>query len=210
MPRISQYPSQSGAAVANGDLIPIVDVGSPNVTERIAVDELAQAPQFSSRYKPLASDTIWISAPQMSATQGSPSLGSPSGFGYWAAWRLDADAAVETIAGSFVVPPGWVTANVDLYWFNHGTGSGNVHIGMTYRVDMTAGSNLNNNVTDSTAQTVTAGLQNILVVTRMVTGWSLPAAGRVTNIAPYRLGSNVADTLANDIGVLGVLVTRAS
>lgn len=55
MPKISDpvYPSQTGAQVANGDLMYIVDVGTPNISEKITVNELAQAPQFSSRYAPL-------------------------------------------------------------------------------------------------------------------------------------------------------------
>lgn len=73
MPKISQYPAQTGASVANGDLFPIVDVGSPNVSEYITADELAQIPQLSSRY---ASST---SFPAGAWTAWTPTITSGTG-----------------------------------------------------------------------------------------------------------------------------------
>jgi hypothetical protein len=50
----------TGANLANGDKLAVVDVGSPDVAKYITADELAQGSQFSSRYRPIAPTwTAW-------------------------------------------------------------------------------------------------------------------------------------------------------
>lgn len=51
--KVSALTALTGANVANGDELYIVDTGSPNVSKKITADELAQMPQLSSRYAPL-------------------------------------------------------------------------------------------------------------------------------------------------------------
>lgn len=49
--KVSALTALTGANVANGDELYIVDTGSPNVSKKITADELAQMPQLSSRYQ---------------------------------------------------------------------------------------------------------------------------------------------------------------
>jgi hypothetical protein len=51
----------TGANLANGDKLAVVDVGSPDVAKYITADELAQGSQFSSRYAAVTDfpDAAW-------------------------------------------------------------------------------------------------------------------------------------------------------
>jgi hypothetical protein len=48
--KVSALTALTGADLANGDQFLVTDVGSPNVSKSITMDELAQGSQFSSRY----------------------------------------------------------------------------------------------------------------------------------------------------------------
>jgi hypothetical protein len=84
MSKISQLPALTGANLANGDLFPVVDVGSPNQTEYITADELAQGSQFSSRFVaktdfPDAAWTAWT--PTITSGSGTiTTVGTVEGF----------------------------------------------------------------------------------------------------------------------------------
>lgn len=206
MPKISQYPAQTGASVANGDLFPIVDVGSPNVTEYITADELAQIPQLTSRYKPISGEQIWIDANAMTIYTGSPTKAASSAA---LGWLLDASTD-EGVEGSFMAPPSWTTFDVDCYWYNAGAGSGDVRFNFYRFRYKSATTTLS--LGQLTSVTATAGTQNNTVVTRLVSGvadvWSAP--GNPWWCAVMRDADNVADTLGNDMCVTGLLLTRAS
>jgi hypothetical protein len=120
---------------------------------------------------------------------------------------LDASSA-ESISSHFFVPPQWATAHIDLYWNNHSTGVGDVAWGIDYNAAASNGSTLTASVLGA-AVTATAGAQDVVVVSRLVTGYGLTAT-TVQLLHIYRSAANAADTLANDAAVLGVLLTRAS
>lgn len=212
MPKISQFPAQTGASVANGDLFPIVDVGSPNVSEYITADELAQAPQFSSRYKPLASDTIWIPAAQFTGVQNSPvmgTLGSASTATARTGVMLFDASLIESVSSTLMCPPGWSTADVYLWWSNAGAGSGDVFWILAHRTF------LDTNTTDNAATTlpgaaVTAPAQYVAKRTKLNSTPIATTSATMLRIIIQRKADEVGDTLGNDAGMFGVELVRAS
>lgn len=215
MPKISQRPAQSGADVADGDLIGIIDVGSPNLDERITVAEFAQAPQFSSRYVSKSDDeVVWISASMLDSAFGSPSRGNPNQwFSFGTAWLFDASND-ETVSGSIIVPEFWTTFKFELYWANASSSSGNVvwaprarFAGDGEQVDGSGTSSIINVNRTIAAPSTIAELE----VTQF------PASSNLTNVvgkplfvAVTRVAADAADTLANDAAVYGILLTRMS
>jgi hypothetical protein len=203
MSKISQLPALTGANLANGDLFPVVDVGSPNQTEYITADELAQGSQFSSRFVPKSGDTLFVPASAMTTGQSSPSIKVSWGGG----WALD-QSTNEYVACSVELPGWWNTYHVDMVWYNDGAGSGDVRL--TYSSvtqadgnDRSVG-NLGFNSVD-----VTAAAQNIVEHSRIVTS-STFGLGNVIGILTGRAGNVAEDTLGNDIVFLGVRYVRAS
>jgi hypothetical protein len=74
----------TGANLANGDKLAVVDVGSPDVPKYITADELAQGSQFSSRYAAVTDfpDAAWTSwTPSVSSSSGTiTTLGTVEGY----------------------------------------------------------------------------------------------------------------------------------
>lgn len=204
--KVSALTALTGANVANGDELYIVDTGSPNVSKKITADELAQMPQLSSRYVPLTSDVAWIPAGAFTVTAGSPSITAyATGAINWPAVLYDASSA-EYAGSSAWLPAHWNTFHIDLYWTNAGGGSGNVVWTTLYQSfgdgDTTANLAGGNN-------TVTAPAQNVLKVSRTQSSIN-PTRGRPLFFVIGRLAADAADTLGNDAALIGVALVRAS
>lgn len=148
---------------------------------------------------------VWIGAGAMGTITGSPSLSGVGGPRY-PAWLLDA-AVEESVAATWDMPAGWATVHIDLYWTNAGAGSGNVQ--WDIRCDNVADGGTMSSAGTSAAAAVAAPAQDVLKVTRIHTGLALTSTNLI-NCRVIRDGANVADTLANDAGVIGVLITKAS
>lgn len=206
--KVSALTALTGANVANGDELYIVDTGSPNVSKKITADELAQMPQLSSRYAPLASDRVWISAPEMIAVDGSPTLTNLGGY-YFPSWRLDPDA-VERIAFSCFIPKGWTTYSASVWMVNaNASVSGDAALA-AFWVSLGVGEDYQISGHVGSAAVSFAANRNTVA-------WDLGtlAASLVNNDEMFRFvitrdATNGADTLAADIGVYGVLLTRVS
>jgi hypothetical protein len=203
--KVSALTALTGADLANGDQFLVTDVGSPNVSKSITADELAQGSQFSGRYKPLASDTIWIPAGAFGPGSGSPSLTLTAS--RWAAWLFD-PSSVESISAHFVVPPQWITAHADLYWTNHAAGSGDVRLGMDYNGAAVDTTDLTTGIL-GVEMTIAAPSVSVLKVSRLVTSWVVESP-KLQLMHIYRVATDAADTLANDAAIIGMRLTRAS
>lgn len=203
--KVSALTALTGANVANGDELYIVDTGSPNVSKKITADELAQMPQLSSRYAPTSGATMWVNARDMASWTGTPAE-AKHGPGAWNAWKLDASTD-EGVTFMAYIPTWWTTFHMDVYWANDGAGAGDVRWAI-YRQAVVAGDTINT-VGSSTGITTTADIEDDLVVSRVLTGIT-NTGGPAWWFGVARNGDDAADTLANDIGVLGVLLTRAS
>lgn len=208
--KVSALTALTGANVANGDELYIVDAGSPNVSKKITADELAQMPQLSSRYQPLASDRIWIDAARIIptfSTFSTGTLGNASGDyrRVGAALWPDGDR-VGTVTN--VVPQSWASMDVFYWWSNAGTGSGNVLWRMSYAEFV------DGETTD--VQTfafdvpAAAPAQYVVRRTKMNTTALAVTSGEMMRLMVARIGSATEDTLANNAGLLGVELLRVS
>jgi hypothetical protein len=159
----------------------------------------------NAAYAPKSETTrVTIGAGAMETTRGTPSLGNPnSAYVYW---LLDA-AATESVGSGVGIPPGWQTVDVDVWWVNAGTGSGDIVLRL---VRQNAVEGVSIGVFAAAAVTVTAGSQNVLIRTRLETGLSASDASRLMTMAVERRGGDAADTLPNDIGVIALVLTKAS
>lgn len=205
MPKISEQPTMLGSQVANNDILGIIDVGSPNISEQIIVNEFAQAPQFTSRYAPQSGNTILVNAGAMGTNTPATLTIGTAGYAY-TAWLLDS-ASLEIVSGMVTLPSWWSTYHVDLLYSNAGAGSGNIRIGMQ-RLQIADGNSVNAESATSLA-TYTAPARDVFKVQRTFTSASTATSPHVLfNV--FRDGADAADTLGNDIAVWGVLFTRAS
>ena len=124
------------------------------------------------------------------------------GGGRVAAWLLDA-ATNEAVAATFVVPSWWSNKmRATVLWCNAGAGAGNVVF--TFNYVMIAPGNTLNTVGGGTGNfTVAAGLQDIQINT-VAPALLTVIPGQTLYMRMFRLGSDAADTLANDCGFLGL------
>jgi hypothetical protein len=207
--KVSALTALTGANLANGDQFLVTDVGSPNVSKSITADELAQGSQFSSRYKPLASDRLWISAAQMIAVQGSPSLSNFGGY-YVPSWALDASTD-ERVAFSMFMPVGWNTMTAKVWMANAAaSNAGNVVLDLTW-YGLGIGDSWDAGSTNTGNQTVAIGA-NFNVVQWNAGAISLTSY-TTTDMFRFSLVRNAddaGDTMGNDLGIYGVLFERAS
>lgn len=194
--------SRQGDDDAGGawSLVPLA-YASPAVVTCQPASGGVQAPELTS----LASDDRWIPADRFLLNFGSPTLdatthGLP-------AWLLDA-AATEVVATTEFIPTGWITFNMDMWWSNASSGSGNVvanvRYGLLYDASNATGGEVNLGNT-----TLAAPAQNIIKVTTVASGIYRPADG-VVRINVRRVGGDASDTLANDASFLGIRLRRAT
>lgn len=216
--KITGLTSLTGANVVDADVVPIVDVSDTTMAasgtnKKITAAQLAQSPQFASRYAPLAGDSVrWIDAPSLHVTAGSAVIGNPAlNNGNGAAWLMDS-ATTEIVAGSVLMPSSWTTFRIDLYHTNQASTSGNV---VWQMVGNFAGSG--NNVEISLLSVLVNSTQIIAAPTTASQIAVTQFGGTLTNDSTKvfffqvsRLGANANDTLANDAGVYGVLFTKLS
>lgn len=200
----------NASAVAAADNIPFVTAAG--VTSYVTGDELAASGPFSSRYKPLASDSIWIPASAFSAVVGSPTLGNLGAATDWTritpAFLFDASAGESATAYQYV-PPSWASFNVFVWWSNAGTGSGDV----AWQVYWAAFADAENTDTaGGTSNLLTVAAPARYVTKRTQAGASAvtATAGEIVRIVVHRSGSAGGDTLANDAGLIGVELVRVS
>jgi hypothetical protein len=141
---------------------------------------------------------------------GAPSLGPGRGAPvrgvlatYWPVWLLD--ATTDEGAGiEFTVPQGWSTMSVDAVAANAGTGTGNYRLRLVFG-DVAAGDTLS--VTATSGVTVAAGSQNVVQVTEVLADRPV-TPGRTFLLMLERLGGHAEDTVANDIGLLNLVVRK--
>lgn len=208
--KITELNTLTGAGVANGDLLPIVDIGTPNETKAITADQLAQMPQLSSRYVSLASARFSLTANQFFPVQNSPAMGTlgnaTSGANRTAAMLFDA-SAFETVSATIIMPIGWATFSTHLWWANAGAGAGDVT--WVHYNDQFSDTDTTDAAPAGTFVTSTAGLQYVLVRSSF-SGTTSATAGQLVRLNIARSATSGSDTLANDAGLVAVELVRAS
>jgi hypothetical protein len=196
----------TGANLANGDKLAVVDVGSPDVAKYITADELAQGSQFTSRYAPKSGDRVFVSAGEGISSFGTPTQGRYALNYAFGGWLLDS-ATTEVVSFALMPPFHWTTYDIAIWWANDSTGAGDVRWSVnldSYAVgDDTSSGGVQFN------QTATAGANNVTVRTTFSTGRT-NVSGELVLMAVGRVGGDAADTLGNDCALLGLELVRAS
>lgn len=122
-------------------------------------------------------------------------------------WFFDSGSTASTEGVSAVVrlPPAWNTYAVKLLWANAGAGTGDV----TWRIDrqsLVAGATVAT-PSSGTQVPLTAGAQNVIVESTVLTTGTNPANGTI-NVVLARVGSAVTDTLGNDAAMIALRFER--
>lgn len=145
-----------------------------------------------------------LPAAVMTAVSGSPTLGTVGG-GRRQAWLLDA-AGTEILGAQAYFNATLATrVRVKLVWTNVGAGAGNVVFAIGY---LNAADGVTVNVADSGAGnfTVAAPAQDIVKETTLAADFPV-AANSTLFVRISRVGGDASDTLANDCGVLALVLT---
>jgi hypothetical protein len=204
---------QSAGISDHGDLTGLADDDHPQyllktdnllaLTDKAAARENLGA---NAAYAPKSETTReTIGAGHMEPLRGAPSLSNPTGT--WVMWLLDA-ATVEGVGSAVGIPPGWQTVDVDLWWVNAGTGSGNVTF-LLMRQNAVEGLSLGTDAA-AAAVTATAAGQNIVQRTTLETGLAVGDTSRLLSLGVERRAAAASDTLANDVGVLALVLKKVS
>lgn len=150
-------------------------------------------------------DSVFILGSQFTAHVGTPAVGTMNSL---PVMLLDS-AATERVHAVVGLPPSWKSVYIEAIWANAGTGAGDVVIqhnndllkpGTGFGSVGYVGANI----------TATAGAQNVVMVTDLTRPGSTPVTGGAAVIRILRRGADAADTLPNDIGLIGVRLRRAS
>lgn len=149
--------------------------------------------------------SLFLSPDDLGVTFGAASATDVTG-DVWRGWLVDA-GTIEGVGGQVLIPPGWSTVDISIYWCNASIGSGDV----SWRCDRgvaAVGVALARDTVGSVV-TATAGAQNVLVETTLATGAAV-SAGLPLTLSALRIADDVADTLANDATIIGIKISRAS
>lgn len=212
--------SITGANLADNDLVMVVDVSDTTMAatgtnKKVTLNEFAQDSTFSSRYvsKTTEDNVRWLGVGDLEASAGTPTIGNTGlNTGNAPFWMFDASVP-EAVSGSIIIPSHWTTFKVEAYWCNVSSSSGDV------RWYWGSGFGGDGQDPDNSGSIVTSQSQTIAAPTtaRIIKVSQFPAATNITNASGkpffmclYRFGDNVADTLANDAGLYGLLLTRVS
>ena len=125
----------------------------------------------------------------------------------YGAMAFDA-AAIEAVFSlrPLMIPDDYVSSlTIHLVWTNVGAGSGNVVWRVGHSVASVSGGTMPSFTT--TDLTLAAPAQNVLQADVFSALTPSVAAGSLVNLSCGRIADNAADTLANDAGFLGYLVT---
>jgi hypothetical protein len=192
------------AAAIQRRLYYATDTGVLSLDTGTAWIEVLTEPRANTAYlQKTHYDEIDITAGALGPTRGAPSLAAAATF--WPVWLLDA-ASTEAVSGVIRTPGDWATVNIVLWWINAGTGTGDARVRVVTR------NQGNGELLAADANpylTLTAAGQNVLVATTLATGVTVDSL-KVFLASIERSGADALDTLANDIGVVAVLIQKAS
>lgn len=191
--------SRTAVAPTDSDRFLLRDAEDPT-TMKVSTYALLKA-DLSAQYLPMSGDRRWLPAFAM--------------YGYGAAATVDStyigvllDATVaEGLVSSDILPAAWLTAKIYVYWYNAGAGAGNVM--WTLYKQTLADTETIASFPGGEQTTVAATTQNVLKVTK-ITASAIAVTDPLLSFLIFRQADNVADTLANDIGIMGLEFRRAS
>lgn len=145
-----------------------------------------------------------LHARQFTLRAGTPDLALRGTNVRYHAWAFDA-AATEGILAEWWPPADYVSGaiTVKILWTNLGAGAGDV-VWQLHLISCGDGETLNGSGT-SDNDTVTAPAQDILDIYSHGISFT-PTAGEMIEVIVTRVGTDVADTLGNDAGFVGLVI----
>jgi len=149
-------------------------------------------------------DRLWIPATQFEAALGTPVLSTAR---RWPVVLMDAAITEFTTASAIAPSAAWSAYDVDLYWTNVGAGAGNV-VWVYNWEHLSDGGTMTDAASGASPVTVAAPAQYVVKVTTLATAIAL-AADKIVNPRVVRSGEDAGDTLANDTGVIGLMLRKA-
>lgn len=150
-------------------------------------------------------DTLFVWAEDMSNVGGSL---AGTNINRWLVRGFDA-SSVENASKMVQVPAHWTTFDLAILWANGGAGAGDVVWGAGIAVAGSTGGTSLTAPSYTEVAAVTAGAQNAVISTAILTGQS-PAANKTCLVSVRRKADDAADTLANDSNLVAAVLTRAS
>jgi hypothetical protein len=146
---------------------------------------------------------LTLPADALAPAGGSPVLGVVNG--YFPVWLLS-HTTTKAVTAVVRVPDTWNTVKVDAYFTNAGAGAGNVAVRSIFG-SFAVGDTLA--ASGDTVLTPAAPAANALAKVTLSTSLAV-APGKAFLVGIERQGGNAGDTLTNDIGLVSLLVTKAS
>lgn len=152
-------------------------------------------------------DNIWLPAKAFGIALNTPTNALIAS-GYGTGWSFP-DASQNGIASNIIVPTGWDTVTLDMWWVNMASSSGDV-LWRVFLDDDADGTALGGGSTPGALAAIAAPTTAaVLKKSTIATGFDV-TAGRLFNIAIDRNGNGAGDTLANDAAIVGVNIRKAS
>lgn len=199
------------AAPTSDDLVVTVhDVAGTPVNRKVTLADLATAMAamsgLTAAFAPKTT-ALFIPAGAMGISSGgSPVIGNSDDT---PVWLLDA-ASSESIGTAVLLPPDWLTFDMVAVFTNIAATSGNVVLIGAYRSGWGDGESVGV-VTAGSNQTVAApSTAHVAKYATLLSGIAVPSASEQLTIRVRRVGGDGADTLGNDIGLVGVRLVKAS
>ena len=199
----------SGGNLSNQTIGIHADVSSVNTIilgNRVQSNPVANVQVAAGYTETNITDSIFIPMKEFTAVSGTPAI-TLAGGGRRNVLAFDA-ASLETADAFIQIPTGWESIAVEVIWANLGAGSGDV-VWRVQGLARTAGETLDTaDNTGGAGTTITAGAQNIVMVSAMSGNLDLINENYYLSVRVSRLGTDAGDTLANDAGLIGITLTR--
>jgi len=187
---------------ADGDLFEVVDVSDTTDDASGSTRRIAW-----STIKAAFVDRLWLAPSDLNITDGSPVLHMVQA-NRNVGWKMS-DTDLQLVAGSVVIPAGWSTYDINVWWYTSATTGDVVFRRRTYgKVPGDSGATGAGNA-DTTA--TVAGVANEITSTTIASGNAQGVGGSaIAFLEVGRFANDAADTATSSIYVLGVELVRVS
>lgn len=146
---------------------------------------------------------IWLNAGRFTSLTGSAALTAATSI--LPGWDMDTTTDENVVTG-IMLPDSWTAFNATIYWGNSSTGAGTVRWDITYAsTALAAAPGAGTTASATSAAAPTTAFQ--IVATDVVTAGTV-TPGNLTYIKVNRDADHAGDTVANDVRMYGVLLTR--
>lgn len=153
-------------------------------------------------------DRLWLGAADLNITDGSPVLDAVFASRN-VGWKMSDTGGLQLVAGSVVIPAGWSSYDVNVWWYTSAT-TGDVVLRRRVfgKAPGDAGGTGAGNV-DTTA--TVAGVANEITSTTVASGNTQGVGGSaIAFLEVGRFADDAADTATSTVSVLGVELVRVS